>query len=45
MDLGIQLPVLAALTQVKEMLISHANPILQFTYAHGGQYKYYGHTI
>ena len=27
------------------MLISRANPILQVTYGHGGQYKYFGHTI
>ena len=27
------------------MLISHANPVLQVTHAHGGQYKYSGHTI
>ena len=45
MDLGNQPTVLAVLTQVEEMLISRANPILQVTHAHGGQYKYYGHTI
>ena len=45
MDPGIQPPVLAALTQVEEMLISRATPVLQVTHAHGGQYKYYGHTI
>ena len=45
MDLGIQPPILAVLTQVEEMLISRANPILQVTHAHGGQYKYFGHTI
>ena len=45
MDLGNQSTVLAVLTQVEEMLISHANPILQVTHAHGGQYKYSGHTI
>ena len=44
-DPGIQPPVLAVLTQVEEMLISHANPILQVTHAHGGQYKYSGHII
>ena len=27
------------------MFISRANPILQVTHAHGGQYKYSGHTI
>ena len=42
---GIQPPVLAVLMQVEEMLISRANPILQVTHAHGGQYKYSGHTI
>ena len=25
--------------------IARVNPILHFTYAHGGQYKYRGHTI
>ena len=45
MDPGIQPPVLALLTQVEEMLISHANLVLQVTHAHGGQYKYSGHTI
>ena len=45
MDLGIQPLLLAVLTQVEEMLISRANPVLQVTHAHGGQYKYSGHTI
>ena len=45
MEPSIQPPVLAILTQVEEMLICRANPILQVTHAHGGQYKYYGHTI
>ena len=45
MDPGIQPPVLAALTRVEEMLISCDNPVLQATHAHGGQYKYSGHTI
>ena len=27
------------------MIISRANPILQVTHAHGGQYNYSGHTI
>ena len=45
MDPGIQPPILAVLTQVEEMLISHVNPVLQVTHAHGGQYKYYGHVI
>ena len=45
MDPGIQPPVLAVLTQDEEILISHANPVLQVTPAHGGQYKYSGHTI
>ena len=39
MDPGIQPPILAVLTQVEEMLISRANPILQVTHAHGGQYN------
>ena len=45
MDLGNQPVVLLVLTQVEEMLISHANPILQVTHAHSGQYKYSVHTI
>ena len=45
MDLGNWPVVLAVLTQVEEMIISRANPILQVTHAHGGQYKYSGHTI
>ena len=45
MDLGKQPPVLVVLTQVEEILISYANPILQVTHAHGGQYKYSGYTI
>ena len=45
MDPGNQPVVLAVLTQVAKMLISHANPILQVTHAHGGQYKHFGHTI
>lgn len=36
---------LRILTQVEEMLIARVNPILQVTHAHGGQYKYSGHTI
>ena len=36
MDPGIQTPVLAVLTQVEEMLISRANPVLQVTHAHAG---------
>ena len=45
MDPGIQPPILAILTQVEEMIIFRANPILQATHAYGGQYNYYGHTI
>ena len=45
MDPGIQPTVLAVLTQVEEMLINHAYPILQVTHAHGGQHKYSFHTI
>ena len=45
MDPCIQPPVLAVVTQVEEILISHANPILQVTHGHGGHYKYSGHTI
>ena len=36
---------LSILTQVDEMIIARVNPILQVTHAHGGQYKYSGHTI
>ena len=45
MDPGIQPLVLPVLIQVEEMLISCANPILQVTHAHGGQYKYSRHAI
>ena len=45
MDPRIQPPVLAVLTQVEEMLISPAIPILQVTHAHGGQYNYSEYTI
>ena len=45
MDTRIQQLILAVLTQVEEILINHANPILQVTHAHGGQYKHFGHTI
>ena len=45
MDPGNQPTILVVLTQVEEMLISCANPILQVTHARGGQYKYSGHTI
>lgn len=45
MDLGKQPQVLKVLTQVEEMLIAHANPILQVMHPIGGQYKYRGHTI
>jgi len=44
MDPGEQPHILRVLTQVKEMLIAHVNPILQVTHAQGGQYKYSGHT-
>ena len=37
--------ILKILTQVEEMLIALINPILQVTHAHGGKYKYSGHTI
>ena len=45
MDPGPQPPILAALSKIEEMLIARVNPILQVTHAHGGQYKYTGHTI
>ena len=45
MDPGTQPHVLAILTQVEEMLIAHASPILQVMHSIGGQYKYRGHTI
>lgn len=45
MDPGVQPYKLKTLTQVKEMLIARFNPIIKVTHAHGGQYKYSGHTI
>ena len=45
MDLGTQPHVLEDLTQVEEMLIACASPILQVMHSIGGQYKYQGHTI
>ena len=45
MDPGPQPKVLSTLTYIEEMLIACVNPILQVTHAHGGQYKYIGHTI
>lgn len=45
MDPSEQPYVLQHLTQVEEILIVRVNPILQVTRAHGGQYKYSGHTI
>jgi hypothetical protein len=45
MDPGLQPRVLGVLTQVEEMLIAHASPILQVMHSIGGQYKYRGHTI
>ena len=45
MDPGEQPHVLIILTQVEEMMIALVNPILQVIHAHGGQYKYSGHTI
>ena len=45
MDPSVQPNVLRVLTQVEEMLIARVTPILQVTGAHGGQFKYSGHTI
>lgn len=45
MNPGEQPYVLQHLTKVEEIFIAHVNPILQVTHAHGGQYKYSGHTI
>ena len=45
MNPGEQPNVLAELTQVEEMLIARASPILQVMHSIGGQYKYRGHTI
>ena len=45
MDLGTQPDVLRVLTEVEEMFIAHAIPILQVMHSIGGQYKYRGHTI
>ena len=45
MDLRNQPHVLEDLTQVEEMLIARASPILQVMHSIGGQYKYQGHAI
>lgn len=45
MDPGEQPFVLKILSQVEEMLIARVAPVLQVSYARGGQYKYTGHTI
>lgn len=45
MDPGEQPQCLKVLTQIEEMLIARISPILQVTYARGGQLKYSGHTI
>jgi hypothetical protein len=45
MDPGSQPRVLEVLTQVKEILIARAIPILRVMHSIGGQYKYRGHTI
>ena len=45
MNPGLQPLVLASLTQIEEMLIARASPILQVMHSIGGQYKYRGHTI
>ena len=45
MNLGLQPLVLASLTQIEEMLIARASPILQVMHSIGGQYKYTGHII
>ena len=45
MNPGEQPHCLQILSQVEEMLIARISPILQVTYARGGQLKYSGHTI
>lgn len=45
MDPSEQLVCLQKLTQIKEILIAKVSPVLQVTYAKGGQLKYNGHTI
>lgn len=45
MDPGEQPVCLQRLTQIEEMLIARVSPVLQVTYAKGGQLKYSGHTI
>ena len=45
MDPGDQPHVVEDLTQVEEMLIARASPILHVMHSIGGQYKYRGHTI
>lgn len=42
---GLQPLIIGSLTQVEEMLIARASPILQVMHSIGGQYKYRGHTI
>ena len=45
MDPGPQPEELANLTQVEEILIEHASPILQITHAINSHFKYKGHRI
>ena len=39
MDPGPQPPILAAISQIEEIIIARVSPILQVTQAHRGQYK------
>lgn len=45
MEPGEQPIFLQILTQVGEILIAKVIPLIQVTYARGGQLKYSGHTI
>ena len=45
MDPGEQPVCLKVLTQIEEMLIARVSPVIQVSYATGGQLKYSGHTI
>lgn len=45
MDPGIVPPCLQEMTQVEEMLIAHACPIMSVSHKHGGQRGYKGHVL
>ena len=45
MDPGIQPAYLQSLTQIEELLIARANPIMCVYTKHGGQYRYKGNVV